>query len=61
MRVIFTNREFSRNKVFPLKISKMEEEFLRKEAKNQGKSMAMLIREGKLKTVKKRKNFYEIL
>ena len=35
-------------RVFTIKLSKVEEEFLRREAKRKNKSMAQLIREGSL-------------
>ena len=60
MKIQSSNKDYSRNTVFPLKISKREKEFLIQEAGNQGKSMATLIREGKLKNVKVRKVFSKI-
>ena len=42
----------AKNKVFPIRISKREEELLKQEAHNQNKSMALLIREGYLQEIK---------
>lgn len=49
----------AKNKVFPIRISKREEELLKQEAHNQNKSMALLIREGYLQEIKNIKNFYK--
>jgi len=46
MEINSTQRDRSRIYNFPLKISKREEEFLKKEAKKRGRSIASLIREG---------------
>lgn len=50
-------RTESKNKVFPIRISKQEEEFLKREAQNQQKSIAELIREGYLDKFKEIKYY----
>jgi len=49
MRIEAKDRQ--RNKVFPIRISRKEEEFLKEESQRQQKSIAALIREGYLEKV----------
>ena len=49
MKIKNFRRNNSRIIVFPLRISKNEKDFLEKQALNQGKSVAELIREGYIK------------
>ncbi len=44
----FYSKENKKNRVFPIRISQLEKEFLKSEAKKQAKSIAELIREGYL-------------
>jgi len=44
------SKDNRKNKVFPIRISLSEERLLKEEAEKQGKSRAMLIREGYLKS-----------
>ena len=44
-------KENVRNRVFPIKISKLEEQFLKIESEKQNRSRADLIREGYLKKI----------
>lgn len=47
---IVSSRDYSRTRVFPLKISKHEEELLQISSVQENKSKAQLIREGFLRT-----------
>ncbi len=53
-------KDHIKNKVFPIRISRQEEESLKREAEIQQKSMAELIREGYLERIRQVGNFYEI-
>ncbi len=44
-------KDHQRNKVFPIRISRKEEEFLKEESQRQQRSIATLIREGYLEKV----------
>jgi len=51
MKILTSRRDNIRNRVFHLRISKNEDEDLRKEAEVQGKSMGELVRRGYLSNV----------